>query len=67
MLNHEEIGKNPERLTKHKAFISKYKWEGINIQSKKDDWKKFEKNNITVVLKVLYTKKEKISCLCFKT
>ena len=41
MLNHEEIGKNLERLTKRKAFISKYKWEGINIQSKKDDWKKF--------------------------
>ena len=41
MLNHEEIGKNPERLTKRKVFISKYKWEGINFQSKKDDWKKF--------------------------
>ena len=28
--------------------------------SKKDDWKKIEKNNVTIALNVLYTKKEKI-------
>ena len=32
-LNHEEIGKNPERITKIKPFINKYKWEGINFPS----------------------------------
>ena len=42
----------------------KYNREGINLPSEKDDWKKFEKNNINVrnaiALNVLYVKKEKI-------
>ena len=40
--------------------MSKYNWEGINFPSEKDDWKKFEKNNVTIALNVLYAKKEKI-------
>ena len=28
-VNHKKIVKNPERITKIKPFISKYKWEGI--------------------------------------
>ena len=32
----------------------------INFSSEKDDWKKFEKNNVTITLNVLYVKKEKI-------
>ena len=59
MLNHEEVGKNPERITKIKPFINKYNWEGINFPSGKDDWKNFEKNNVTIALNVLYAKKEK--------
>ena len=58
VLNHEEIGKNPERIKK--PFINKYKWEGINFPSEKDDWKKFEKNKVTIAHNVLYAKKEKI-------
>ena len=27
LVNHEEIGKNSEKLTKIKPFINKYKWE----------------------------------------
>ena len=34
-LNHEEIGKYPERIVKIKPFINKYKWEGINFHQKK--------------------------------
>ena len=35
---------------------------------RKDDWKKFEKNNVTIALNALYAKKEKnISRSCFKT
>ena len=59
-LNHEEIGKNPERITKIKPFINKYKWEGINFLSEKDDWKKIEKNKIKIALNILYAKKERI-------
>ena len=40
--------------------MSKFKWEGINFLSEKDDWKKFEKNNLPIAFKVLYAKKEKI-------
>ena len=55
-LNHEEIGKNPERITKIKPFINKYNWQGINFPSEKDDWKKIEKSNVKVALNILYAK-----------
>ena len=59
-LNNKEIGKYPERITKIKPFTNKYKWEGINFLSQKDDSKKTEKNKRTIALNVLYAKKEKI-------
>ena len=34
--------------------------EGINFLPEKDNWKKSEKNNVTIALNVLYAKKEKI-------
>ena len=40
-----------------KPRINEYSWEGINFPSEKDNWKKFEKNNVTTALNVLYTKK----------
>ena len=49
-LNHEEIKKDPQRITKIKPFMNKYNWEGINFPSEKDDWKKCEKNNVSIVL-----------------
>ena len=58
VLHYEEIGKHAERITKIKPFINKYKWEGINFLSEKYDWKKIEKNNVTIALNVLYAKKE---------
>ena len=58
-LNHEEIGKHPERITKIKSFINKYNWEGINYPTKKNNWKKFEKNNLAIALNVLYARKDK--------
>ena len=58
MLNHEEIGKNAERITKIKPFINKYKREEINFSSEKDEWKKLEKDNVTIALNVLYVKKK---------
>ena len=50
--------KKTQKVTKIKLFIYEYNWEGINVE--KDDWKKFEKNNLTIALNVLYAKKEKI-------
>ena len=39
---------------KSKLFINKYNWERIN------EWKKFQKNYVTITLNVLYVKKEKV-------
>ena len=58
--NYEEIKKDPQRITKIKPFRNKYKWEGINYPSEKDDWEKFEKNNVKIALNVMYAKKEKV-------
>ena len=51
-------GKNPERIIKINPFVNKYKWEEINFPSEKDDWKRFEKNNVTIAFNVLYAKKK---------
>ena len=65
-LNHEKIGKHPERTTTIKSFINKCKLEGINFPSGKGDCKKFEKNNVAIALNVLYTKKEKNILVIFQ-
>ena len=47
-LNHEEIGKHFERITKIDIFIDKYNLEGKNHPSEKDDWTKIVKSNRTI-------------------
>ena len=59
-LNYEKIKIDPQRIKKVKPFINKYNWERIHFSSEKDDWKKLEKNNVTIAFNVLYAKKEKI-------
>ena len=66
-MNHEEIGKKPKRITKTKPFINKYKLEGIIFPSRKKDWIKLEKNNVAIVVNVLYDKKEKYVLLIFQS
>ena len=41
---------------KIKPFANKYSWEGINFPSEKEDWKKFEENNVTFALIVFHAK-----------
>ena len=53
-LNHEKIGKNPQRITKIKPFIDTYNWKDIKFPSHSNDWKKFEQNNRTIALNILY-------------
>ena len=38
-LNHEEVKKDPQRITKIKPFINKYNWEVIHFPSETDDEK----------------------------
>ena len=53
-LNHEQIKKDPQRITKIKPFIDQYKWKEINFLSHKNDWNEFGKNNKTTALNILY-------------
>ena len=53
-LNHQHIKKDPQRITKFKPFINKYDWNGIVFLSHQKDWKKFELNNKTIALNVLF-------------
>ena len=42
VLNYEQIGDHPERISKIKSFIGKYDWKEIDFPSEGKDWKKFE-------------------------
>ena len=42
------------------SSTDKYNLEGINYPSKKDDWKKLEKNILAIALNILYAKSKKI-------
>ena len=48
--------KKLQRISKIKPFINKINWKGINYSSRKDEWKKFEKNSLTIAPNVLYLK-----------
>ena len=53
-LNHEKVDKNPQRITKIEPFIDTYNWKDIKFSSHSNDWKKFEQNNRTIALNILY-------------
>ena len=53
-LNHEKILKDPQRISKLESFIDNYKWKDIEFPSYSKDWKKFEQNNNTIALNILF-------------
>ena len=53
-LHHAEIDSHPERITKLEPFINRYNWDGITYPTQINQWSKFEKQNPTVALNVLY-------------
>ena len=53
-LNFEQIKSHPERIPNIKLFINQYNWERINFPSQKKSGKKFEANNKTMALNILY-------------
>ena len=53
-LNHQNIENHPERISNIKPFIDKYNWKGIDFPAGIKDWKKFERNNKTIALNILY-------------
>ena len=53
-LNHDKIKKDPQRVSKIKPFIDQYNWNDIDFRSTGKDWKKFELNNKSIALNILY-------------
>ena len=54
-LLHQEIGKYPQRISKLKPFIGNYNWKDIEFPSHSKDWRKFEQNNQSIALNILFT------------
>ena len=53
-LNYEQIERDHQRISKNKPFIDQYNWEEIDFPSHSKDWKKFESNNKSIALNILY-------------
>ena len=53
-LHHHEIDNHVERISKLKPYINDYNWYGLEFPTKLSDWKKFEENNISIALNILF-------------
>ena len=53
-LNYRNITNNRQIVCKIKSFINNYNWKDIEFPSHSKDWKKFECNNKTIALNILY-------------
>ena len=53
-LNYQNIKKDPQRVSKIKPFIDQYNWKELDFPSDSKDWKKFEQNNKTIALNILF-------------
>ena len=53
-LNYQYINHHPERISKLEPFINNYKWKDIEFPSHSKDWRRFECNNKTIALNILY-------------
>ena len=53
-LNCDKTTKDPQRVSKIKPFIDQYNWNDIDFPSTGKDWKKFELNNESIALNILY-------------
>ena len=53
-LNYQNIKKVLQKISKFKPFIDQYNWKEIDFPSHSKDWKKFEQNNKTIALNILF-------------
>ena len=53
-LNYQNIKKDLQKISKFKPFIDQYNWKEIDFPSHSKDWKKFEQNNKTIALNILF-------------
>ena len=59
-LHHEEIGNNPERISKLKPFADQYNWKGLKFPMDYKKSSKFEKNNPDIAVNVLFVGEKRI-------
>ena len=53
--NHKQIKNHTEAISNLKSFIDQYDWKERNFPSKQEkDWKKFESNNKSIALNILF-------------
>ena len=52
--NSEKIKYNPERISNLMPLFGQYNWKEIVFPSHSNDWKKFEQNNKTIALNILF-------------
>ena len=74
-LNHQNIERDPQRISKTESFISQYNWKDIDFTARQKDkemsidWKKFEQSNKAIALNILFVphniKKNK-ACILIK-
>ena len=50
----KRLKKNPQKISKLKPFIDNYNWKGMGFPSCSKDRKKFEQNNNTIALNILF-------------
>ena len=53
-LNYEKNKDNRQRISNIKPFINQYNWNEIDFPPTVKDWKKFESNNKSIALNILY-------------
>ena len=53
-LNHDNIDRSPQRISKIRPFIDQYNRKDIDFLATSKDWKKFEQNNESIALNILY-------------
>ena len=53
-LDYQNIEKHPERISKLKLYINKYIWKGIEFPAGPKEWIKFERNDKTIALNILF-------------
>ena len=64
-LHHEDIKKDPQRITKLTPFVQNYNWKDINFPSEQKDWRTFEKNIRDFALNIMsaHNTKKKLNIL----
>ena len=58
-LNYENINNRPEKISDIIPFVDTYNWKEISFPLPVKDWKKFENNNKSIALNVLFAKNYK--------